>query len=133
MDEAEKVRFAGLIGGEKGGLISLAQDFMKLRLSFTDTSRALLAGDQEVTSMRLRTNKHEIIIAPYSCRDMTAKDGQVGNLPFVSVNEYHVLEEFTLVVVHNPNYTSEKKSEVLIEFFYIFNLMQGAVGHVEHE
>jgi hypothetical protein len=71
MDEAEKVRMAGLIGGDKGGLISLAQDFVKLRIGCEgkDGQRFVLSGDEELASLRLRTNKNEIIITPFNSKD----------------------------------------------------------------
>lgn len=90
MDSAEQTRYAGLIGGEKGGLASLAQDFLKVKLSCPESQRIIMTGDEEALTIRLRTFKNEIIISPY--KDLFG-------------------EEFTLVVVQNPNISLAPKSE----------------------
>jgi len=77
MENAEAVHYAGLISE----LVRHAREFLDKKLFRSDDS-------SELENIRLRSKKHEIVIAPE--------------------------ENYTLVVIHNPNYTEPIAPKVVV-------------------
>jgi hypothetical protein len=77
MENAEAVHYAGLLSE----LVRAAREFLDRKLFRSDDST-------ELENLRLRTRKHEIVIAPE--------------------------EHYTLVVIQNPNYTEPVAPKVVV-------------------